>query len=309
MSVPHLAMALAASATGCASLFELQAVESQPTPAFETVVDEAASEIVTEGADLFWMTSTQIRTCALAQCVPITLVDNLVAARALAVAGPEVRYVMSDKVYRVGRTGGAVPTVLIDHTNLDSVIYDFVQAGSSMFYTENERVTRCDYNAVAMCGSDNAVADLISRDLVVDASGRLWGTGTDLAVHVLNASNAQVSFGLATATVPRALLAMPGTIFALLTGDDILGWPETTASAVEGTVAFHVTSPVALADGGTDVWVATAGGELWRRPLLGGIDSAVLVATAPAPPLSLVVAETQAIVALPDKIVSFSLAP
>jgi len=300
---------LAVGATGCAQLLGLDDVEVTPAATFAPVVASSATELVVDGEDLFWTTSTSVQTCVLASCEPKPLVEGLLfQPRALSVLGTEVRYATGGRAYRVDRSGSAAPTLLIDQPGNGQPLFDIAQTGNALFLT-HDRLSYCKYELAGPCSGLSAIADVVKRDLALDSTGRLWGTGTDSAVHVARADNAQISFPLATPTVPRALLPAAATMFVLQGSDEILQWPTATVSPTEGVVALRATSPAAMASDGSDLWVATANGELWRRPLIGSADDALLAGTATVPITAIAVTQATVLVALPAEIASFQIAP
>jgi len=247
-----------------------------------------------------------VLTCSLDGCVPTTVVSAVSSPHALAVTIDEIRYVSGEKAYRVPRSGGS-PAVLIDHQFKTTPIVSFAQSNGHIYYA-NDYLIDCVYSADMRCFGDDTIAVEPNRDVAVDDSGRWWGIGTNPAVYVGAADNSMVAFSMPTTTVPRALLATPVSMFALMTGDEVLGWPSNATAPIDAT-SFAVTSPVAISTAGNWVWVATRPGEIWRLPLTGGGQGGELVASAPGTVGALAMSTAAGVVALPDQIAVFTPPP
>ncbi|MFN0251791.1 MAG: hypothetical protein ACKV2T_33245 [Kofleriaceae bacterium] len=295
---------------GCDQVFGLDRGPDEPPRLRDLVMSEVATELVVDGEDLFWLTADEIRSCQLAACSPRTLLAGLAMPVALRVVGDQVQYAEATEVYRVPRIGGA-QSLVVPATGNGRSVTSFLQLQNHLYFT-HDRISRCNYDPAGICGATSVMFDEIVGPIVADPSQRIWGGGTSAGqsgVYVINAADttaAQLQLVSTSAAPVRAIAASAPRVFAIQTTTaDVLEWPAAAAPDTQPAVAMFVTAPSVIAVDASTVWVASAEGEVWRRRLVGGPETTVLVFKDSVVIRALAVGTDEAIVALDDRIAAF----
>jgi hypothetical protein len=257
---------------GCDLVFEL---EASPPPcnsdACLTVLasgEVGASEIATEGGDVYWTRPDAVRGCAIADCNPDSFDDPLNPPHGLRIEGDFVLYAGANQMFGVARDGTGVPQAWQDGSGMD--VEAFVRLGSAIYWTAGDQgLTRCEYDAgVPACDnatSFNAEGPLATAPLVPDVTGHLWArVGSEIVQIDVSGPDFVRGF---VADSPQILATSSTHVFAVVDAQ-ILAWLLTAPDSTDPTLVLETPSPLAVVADAEHLYVLDGGGRIVRVSLL-----------------------------------------